>query len=298
MMRTSLSVASFVVCVCLTAVSCKGAAPPESSPVQHAEEIITFAKEPVQPFATSAAQGCRCAKLTGEFFTAGCGCYPSDCAKVCEDNFGYNVGFAFNAQCAIFSCGAQTETTFNVRLYPVDTKNGDPAQCLGGGQGAKLGDWTPPIQIRADGHQGGCSQSFYITDPRGLLQGLELSVDQEQTPGGDPWQCATHDWGLGKRPIPIVPPAPSGGWSHPLWIDLDERPGGCTQTYSITGSNKRIALEIRHFPVGNDNGLQCGTTHTTASTAFRVENGKPVTLTIDTNYQYACGQQFRLITIG
>jgi hypothetical protein len=241
------------------------------------------------------SRGCGCKNSLGETSVAGCGCSVEQCRESCLRQGAFFDRFVENPLCTVFSCQGSTATNFQVKVETQDVKNGDPPQCIGGIQSAVVGAWTRPVVLRTDGHQGGCLQSFAIQDPQGLLGDFRLTVDQQGMPGADPGQCFRHQATLGARVISPSPPGP-GGFSNPFAIDTDNRPGGCLQTYSVSGTNTSYALEIQHWPEFERNKGQCGTKIAIPeSQSFQVKPGESVTQTLDMDFQEGCAQRFRIV---
>jgi hypothetical protein len=165
--------------------------------------------------------------------------------------------------------------------------DGDVGQCNGaayGRQQAQMGTWTSPIRIDTDNRPGGCWQQFAIVDPRHFLDGLTLRMSFTGT--GDWGQCGN----AGDQIIPIVS-SPDQAWSSPIRMDMDDRSGGCDQTFSIQGRGD-VELDIS-FEADGDPG-QCGNTGT-----HTVNEWNSVTLFLDTdNRSGGCRESFSLRFAG
>ncbi|WP_146209940.1 hypothetical protein [Vitiosangium sp. GDMCC 1.1324] len=143
-----------------------------------------------------------------------------------------------------------------------------------------FGDWTPPIRIDTDGRAGGCYQQFGVTDPTGVLAGLNLAVNFYADGNAD--QCNFP----GYRTIPISS-STNVQWSYGYRIDADNRAGGCWQVFYLSGRND-IALDIEFLPDGNPGQCNNAGTHT-------VTSSNSVAIRIDTDSRSGgCTQRFRL----
>jgi hypothetical protein len=165
--------------------------------------------------------------------------------------------------------------------------DGDLGQCNGayyGRQQAQLGTWTSPIRIDTDNRPGGCWQQFAIVDPAHRLDGLTLKMNFTGT--GDWGQCGN----AGEQIIPIIT-SPDQPWSSPIRMDMDNRPGGCDQTFVIEG-RPDVELAIS-FEADGDPG-QCGNTGT-----HTVSSWSSVTLFLDTDSRSGgCRESFSLRFAG
>lgn len=148
---------------------------------------------------------------------------------------------------------------------------------------------------RTDGHQGGCMQSWGIAAPPGLLDGFNVFVDIQGMPGADASQCFGRGASLGKRQIPVT--VMSGGLktSAPIFIDTDNRLGGCAETWSVEGTNKSFALELLLNPENGGDKTTCNPV--TGNTPIRLMVGQSVTLNLDMDFQKGCAQQWRIVAL-
>ena len=180
---------------------------------------------------------------------------------------------------------APTTVMLYHNFYHDDVRGG--GQCSGatGARAVRLGDWLPFVRMDMDNQWGGCIQQFAITDPMQQLTGLVVNIDFRSMQGADGNQCGN----AGSRPVPIT--ATSVDWSYPMRLDTDDRVGGCSQTWSLSGRSD-IAIELQFFP--DDSGVgQCAPPGPhNGTTILRVLPNQPVTLGINTDGRYG-GCQFR-----
>jgi hypothetical protein len=161
--------------------------------------------------------------------------------------------------------------------------NGDAGQCNGRAYGAILSQaasWSPAIFIDTDSRPGGCFYRIGIVDPGGVLRAAGFGLNMVFAADGDPGQCG----GQGSQPVPINASFDDVKMTTPIFMDMDNRSGGCLQTWSVTGSN--VVLDI-NFSANGDAG-QCGNagTHTAPP---------DVTLKLDTDDRTGgCLQSIRL----
>lgn len=159
----------------------------------------------------------------------------------------------------------------------------DASQCNALAYGymrAGLGEWTPTIRIDTDGRWGGCLQQFGVTDPTGVVSGLQLAVNFYGD--GDADQCNSP----GYRQIPVTS-STTAQWSSAYRIDADSRSGGCWQVFYLNGRSDMV-LDIE-FTAESDAG-QCNNAGMHTVTA-----GNPVAIRIDTDERDGgCRQRFRL----
>jgi hypothetical protein len=159
----------------------------------------------------------------------------------------------------------------------------DANQCNGGAYGAMragLGEWTPSVRIDTDGRSGGCIQQFSVTDPTGVVSGLQLAVNFYGD--GNAEQCNNP----GYRQIPVTSSnAPQ--WSSSYRIDADSRTGGCWQVFYLSGRSD-LALDVEFTADGDANQCNYAGTHT-------VTASNSVAIRIDTDERVGgCRQRFRL----
>ena len=159
----------------------------------------------------------------------------------------------------------------------------DAGQChelAYGSMRAGLGEWTPAVRINTDGRAGGCFQQFSVTDPTGVLSGLQLAVNFYGDE--DAGQCNNP----GYRAIPVTS-STIPQWSSAYRIDADSRAGGCWQIFYLNGRSD-VALDVEFTADGDAN--QCNDVGTYSVTA-----GRPVAIRINTDERPGgCRQRFRL----
>jgi hypothetical protein len=131
--------------------------------------------------------------------------------------------------------------------------DGDSGQCNGAAYGriiSQAASWSPPIRIDTDSRPGGCLYRIGIVDFNGALKATGFSLTMTFTADGDAGQCG----GQGPHPVPISSNLNSMQLTAPIRMDMDNRPGGCVQGWSVTGNKVLFDLD---FYADGDAG-QCG----------------------------------------
>ena len=154
------------------------------------------------------------------------------------------------------------------------------------------GTWTTRIAVDTDSRDSGCDMWFGLNNVDGSLTGVNL-IYSFNPPGP---QCGG---GATNKPIPYVPVAASFPYFTmlPIFINTDNKPGGCELNLTISGRSD-IALDVRWEY--NDNRDQCGGDGIpqevgTDAQRFTVRNGVGGTIIFDTdNRDGACFLSFRL----
>jgi len=165
--------------------------------------------------------------------------------------------------------------------------DGDAGQCNGGASGliiSQAASWSPAIRIDTDNRSGGCLYRIGIADLGGALQAAGFGLNMTFIADGDAGQCG----GQGAHPVPINSSFNGFQMTTPIRMDMDDRSGGCQQTWSVTGS--KVAFDINFF--GDGDVGQCGN----AGSHSAPPN---VTLRLDTDSRSGgCVQSMRLRSVG
>jgi hypothetical protein len=164
--------------------------------------------------------------------------------------------------------------------------DGDPGQCNGAAYGERIissaADWSPAVRIDTDERPGGCLHSLGLVDLDHRLGGLEITIDfggeQDRTQCGNP----------GPHRIPISRRLSEALLSTPMRYDMDDRPGGCYQVYSVKG-RADVALEIEFRADGD--ASQCRNTG-----VHLVVPGEELRIGLDTDHRDGgCTLRYRLV---
>ncbi|WP_227104552.1 hypothetical protein [Chromobacterium rhizoryzae] len=164
--------------------------------------------------------------------------------------------------------------------------NGDATQCGNiGHHSAALGEWLPQIIVDTDNKTGGCMQSFSIEDPDEILGDMQITLSWTADKGGDPKQCGGPD-------STIIPITKNGQTtSQPIFLDMDNRRGGCNQKFVIE-KNKNYGLEVYMEP--NGDASQCHG----ATLGSVAKLNSPITIGLDTdNKNGGCIVKYRLVKL-
>lgn len=121
-------------------------------------------------------------------------------------------------------------------------------QCGGPGHHfSPPGDFTTPIRIDTDNRPGGCMLAFAVDAQPGTVDGLELLVSWRAEVGANVSQC-------GNQGIHNVPVTNFQQFSPRLFIDTDNRRGGCILTFILRG---RIDVQLDAQWWADDDATQC-----------------------------------------
>jgi len=164
---------------------------------------------------------------------------------------------------------------------------------------AQIGSWTEEIRINTDEGYGGCLLRFAIVDPQSQLPQLKMYVDFQPVPtrGKNPpnsGECNPP----GKREY--IPTKNAPDWNvEPIYLNMDNRDGGCALTFELQNSTDDIELHIKVWP--DDVAIhQCPTPTRSERTPsspdyFVVTRTQKQTIILDTDGQWGgCRMQFRL----
>jgi hypothetical protein len=141
----------------------------------------------------------------------------------------------------------------NVLIVQEFMGDGDIGQCNGLDYGRFISpgtSWSPPIRIDTDNRSGGCLYRIGVVDPGNHLRATGFGLLMTFSADGDAGQCG----GQGPHQVPIADSLHSLQMTSPIRMDMDDRPGGCIQTWSVTGS--RVVLDINFY--GDGDVGQCG----------------------------------------
>jgi hypothetical protein len=172
---------------------------------------------------------------------------------------------------ALLWAAASAADLNSVTLVQTLTANLDAEQCNGGAYGkitTNGGSFSRPMFLDTDNRSGGCNYQIGLVDPHGDLAKRGFKLTMQFSANGDPGQCG----GIGTYDVPASNSMDHLRLTNTIFIDTDDRPGGCLLRWTLWGSN--LVLDVNFY--GNLDASQCGNQGSRS-----IQNGQSVELFLD-----------------
>jgi len=129
----------------------------------------------------------------------------------------------------------------------------DAGQCYGGAHGVIItpaGTFSSPMFLDTDGRRGGCNYQIGIIDAQGELARHGFKLVMAFSANADAGQCGN----IGTQEVPVSQSLDHIRFTKPIFIDTDDRPGGCLLRWTLSGTD--VFLDVKFW--SNLDAGQCG----------------------------------------